>query len=217
MPSLSGPTWGPASKGTPKQLIILCHGVGADGNDLIDLAPFWARVLPDAIFVAPNGPEPCDMAPTGRQWFSIRDLDPAKLGVGVRRTAVALNVFIDEQLAKYGLPPTAYALMGFSQGAMTVLFMGLRRADAPRAILAFSGALIDSGSLKAEMKNHAPVLLAHGEVDQVVPVFRSRDAETALQPLNVPVELLYVADLGHGIDDVILDAGALFLQKAFAR
>lgn len=216
MPSLSGPTWGPASKGTPKQLIILCHGVGADGNDLIDLAPFWARVLPDAIFVAPNGPEPCDMAPMGRQWFSIGDLDPAKLGVGVRRAAVALNVFIDEQLAKYDLPPTAYALMGFSQGAMTVLFTGLRRVDAPRAILAFSGALIDSWSLKAEMKNHAPVLLAHGEADQVVPVFRSRDAETALQPVNVPVESLYVADLGHGIDDVILDAGALFLQKAFA-
>jgi phospholipase/carboxylesterase len=156
------------------------------------------------------------MAPVGRQWFSLGDLDPAKLGAGVRQAAKVLDEFIDEQLAKYGLPPTVYALMGFSQGAMTALFTGLRRADAPRAILAFSGALIESETLKAEMKNHAPVLLAHGEADQVVPVFRSRDAEAALRAVNVPVEALYVANLGHGIDDVILDAGALFLKKVFA-
>lgn len=216
MSKLSGPTWGPASKRAPKQLVILCHGVGTDGNDLIDLAPFWARVLPDAIFVAPHAPEPFDLAPMGRQWFSLGDLDPAKLGVGVRRAAKVLDEFIDEQLGKYGLPPTACALMGFSQGAMTALFTGLRRADAPRAILAFSGALIDPESLKAEMKNHAPVLLAHGEADQMVPAFRSRDAEAALRAVNVPVEAVYIGDLGHGIDDVVLDAGAQFLQKAFA-
>jgi phospholipase/carboxylesterase len=215
LPNLTGPSWGPASKGATKQLVILCHGVGADGNDLIDLAPVWARILPDAIFVAPHGPEPFDMAPMGRQWFSLGDLDPAKLGVGVRRATKALNVFIDEQLAKYTLPPTAYALMGFSQGAMTALFTGLRRTDAPRAILAFSGALIEPESLKAEVKNHAPVLLAHGEADPVVPAFRTRDAEAALQAVNVPVETVFSAKLEHGIDNVILDAGALFLQKAF--
>ena len=215
MPNLTGPSWGPAFKEAPKQLVFLCHGVGADGNDLIDLAPFWARVLPDAVFAAPDGPEPFDMAPMGRQWFSLGDLDPAKLGVGVRRAAKALDAFIDEQLAKYALPPTAYALMGFSQGAMTALFAGLRRADAPRAILAFSGALIAPESLKAEMKNHAPVLLAHGEADTVVPAFRSRDAEAALRAVNVPVEAVYADDLGHGIDDIILDAGAVFLQRAF--
>lgn len=98
---------------------------------------------------------------------------------------------------------------------MTALFAGLRRADAPRAILAFSGALIAPKSLKAEMKNHAPVLLAHGEADTVVPAFRSRDAEAALRAVNVPVEAVYADDLGHGIDDIILDAGAVFLQRAF--
>jgi phospholipase/carboxylesterase len=215
LPNLTGPSWGPASKGAPRQLVILCHGVGTDGYDLIELAPFWARVLPDAIFVAPHGPEPFDMAPMGRQWFSLGDLVPANLGVGVRRAAKALDEFIDEQLAKYALPPTAYALMGFSQGAMTALFTGLRRADAPRAILAFSGALIEPESLKAEIKNHAPVLLAHGEADPVVPAFRSRDAEAALRAVHVPVEAVFSANLQHGIDDVILGAGALFLQKAF--
>ena len=215
MPNLTGPSWGPASKGAPKQLVILCHGVGADGNDLMDLAPDWGRLLPDAIFVAPHGPEPYDMAPIGRQWFSIGDLDPAKLGFGVRQAAKSLNAFIDEQILKYSLLPTAYALMGFSQGAMTALFTGLRRADAPRAILAFSGALIDPETLNAEIRNHAPVLLAHGEADSVVPAFWSRNAEAALRAIDVPVEAVFSAELEHGLDDSILNAGALFLQKAF--
>jgi phospholipase/carboxylesterase len=196
--------------------VILCHGVGADGHDLIDLAPYSSQALPDAVFVAPHGPEPFDMAPVGRQWFSIGDLDPAKLGGGVRRAAVALDGFIDQQLAKYDLPPTAYALIGFSQGAMTVLFTGLRRAHAPRAIIAISGALIDPGSLATELKNQAPVMLAHGEADEVVPAFRSRDAAAALKAVHVPVETVFSPKLGHGIDDIILTAGALFLQKAFA-
>lgn len=215
MPQLTGPSWGPASKEAPKQLVVLCHGVGADGRDLIDLAPVWGQVLPEAVFVAPHAPESFDMAPVGRQWFSLGSLDPARLGAGVRRAAVALDGFIDEQLARYNLPPTAYALMGFSQGAMTVLFTGLRRAEAPRAILAFSGALLEPQALQAEMKNHAPVLLAHGEADAVVPVFRTRDAEAALRVVHVPVEAVYAKGLGHGIDDAILGAGASFLRKAF--
>ena len=216
MSKLTGPTWGPASKKAPKQLVILCHGVGSDGNDLIHIVPLWAQALPDAVFVAPHAPEPFNLAPVGRQWFPLGDLDPAKLGAGVRRAAKVLDEFIDEQLTKYGLQPTAYALMGFSQGAMTALFTGLRRPDAPRAILAFSGALIEPETLKAEIKNLAPVLLAHGEADDVVPAFRSRNAEAALRTVNVAVETIYVANLGHGIDNVILDGGAHFLRNAFA-
>jgi phospholipase/carboxylesterase len=106
--------------------------------------------------------------------------------------------------------------MGFSQGAMTVLFTGLRRAAAPRAILAFSGALIAPETLTAELANRAPVLLVHGEADDVVPAFRSRDAETALRAAGVPVEAVYVPGLGHGIDDTGLAMGALTLQRSFA-
>jgi phospholipase/carboxylesterase len=134
----------------------------------------------------------------------------------VRRAARWLDATIDKQLAKYGLAETAYALMGFSQGAMTVLFTGLRRPQAPRAILAFSGALIDPQSLPAEMKNRAPVLLAHGEKDAVVPAFRSRDAAAALGNAGVTVETVFSPKLEHGIDDIMLTAGAVFLQKAFA-
>jgi phospholipase/carboxylesterase len=213
---LDGPRWGPASKRAPKQLVVLCHGLGADGHDLIDLAPTWANALPDAAFAAPDAPDPCDLGPTGRQWWSVVDRSPPVVEAGVRRAATFLNPFLDAELARLGLPADAYALMGFSQGAMTALFTGLRRATAPRAILAFSGALIAPGSLATELTHRPPVLLVHGEADEVVPVERSREAEAALRAAGVPVEATYVPRLGHGIDDTGLAMGALVLQRAFA-
>jgi phospholipase/carboxylesterase len=215
MAELDGPRWGPASKTAPQQLVVLCHGVGADGHDLIDLAPTWSHAVPDALFVAVDAPFPHDSG-FGRQWWSVADRTPSVMEVGVRRAAAFLNAFIDTELARLGLPPDAYALMGFSQGAMTALFTGLRRAVAPRAILAFSGALIAPDSLATELANHAPVLLVHGEADDVVPAHRSRDAEQALLAAGVPVEAAYVPRLGHGIDDTGLAMGALALQRGFA-
>jgi phospholipase/carboxylesterase len=216
MAELDGPRWGPASGAAPKQLVVLCHGLGADGHDLIDLAPTWARALPDAAFVAPDAPDPCDLGPTGRQWWSVVDRSPPVVEAGVRRAAAFLNTFLDAELARLALPADAYALMGFSQGAMTALFTGLRRAAAPRAILAFSGALIAPESLAAELTHRTPVLLVHGEADDVVPVDRSRAAEAALRAAGVPVEATYVPRLGHGIDDTGLAMGALTLQHGFA-
>jgi len=216
MDQLDGPRFGPASRGVPRQLVVLCHGLGADGHDLIDLAPTWAHALPDAAFVAPDAPYPCDMAPSGRQWFSLADRTPARVEAGIRRAAPALDRFIDAELARLSLPADAYALMGFSQGAMMVLFAGLRRPVAPRAILAFSGALVAPASLAKELANRAPVLLVHGEADEVVPVSRSRDAAATLREAGVAVEETYSACLGHGIDDAGLTAGALSLQRGFA-
>ena len=215
MAELDGPRWGPASKAAPAQLVVLCHGLGADGHDLIDLAPTWGHALPDAAFVSVDAPFAHDSG-FGRQWWSVGDRSPPVVEAGVRRAAEFLNRFIDAELQRLGLPPDGYALMGFSQGAMTVLFTGLRRASAPRAILAFSGALIAPESLATELANHTPVLLVHGEADDVVPAQRSRDAEAALRVANVPVEAVYVPRLGHGIDDTGLAMGALTLQRAFA-
>lgn len=213
---LDGPRWGPASGGTPRQLVVLCHGVGADGNDLISLAPDWGRAAPDALFVSPHAPEPYDMAPMGRQWFSLADRSPVRMEHGVRRAAAALGQFIDEELKRLALPSGAYALMGFSQGAMTALFTGLRRNPPPAAILAFSGALLGPGSLAAEIAGRPPVLLVHGEADEVVPISRTRDAEAALRAAHVPVEALYRPGLGHGIDAAGVATASLFLQRAFA-
>ena len=215
MAELDGPRWGPASKATPRQLVVLCHGLGADGHDLIDLAPSWAHAVPDALFVSVNAPE-THYSGFGRQWWAVGDRNPGEQEAGVRRAAAALGPFIDAELARLGLPSDAYALMGFSQGAMTVLFTGLRRTTAPRAILAYSGALIAPETLAAELANRAPVLLVHGESDDVVPAFRSRDAETALIAAGVPVESMFVPRLGHGIDDTGISMGALALQRGFA-
>ena len=216
MNELSGPSFKPASGGAARQLVVLCHGLGADGYDLIDLAPTWARALPDAAFVAPDAPYPCDMAPSGRQWFSLTDRTPSRVEAGVRQAMPALDHFVDRELARLSLPASAYALMGFSQGAMMVLFTGLRRPIAPRGILAFSGGLIAPAALPAELANRPPVLLVHGESDEVVPITRSRDAAVGLRAAGVPVEEAYSERLGHGIDDAGLTAGALFLQRAFS-
>ena len=214
MAELDGPRWGPASKAEPRQLVVLCHGLGADGHDLIDLAPSWGHAVPDALFVSVDAPFVHDSG-FGRQWWSVADRSPPVMEAGVRRAASYLGPFIDSELSRLSLPADAYALMGFSQGAMTVLFTGLRHVPPPRAILAFSGALVAPETLATELTGRTPVLLAHGEADDVVPVSRSRDAEAALHAAGVPVEATYVPRLGHGIDDTGISLGALFLQRAF--
>ena len=216
MAGLTGLRWGPASKGPARQLVVLCHGVGADSHDLIDLAPTWSRALPDALFVAPDAPEPYEGGPTGRQWFSLQDRTPAVLDAGARRAVPHLLAYIDGELLRAGLPSDAVAMMGFSQGAMMVLHAGLRRPASPRGILAYSGALLDTPGLAAECAGHPPVLLVHGEQDEVVPFSRAAAAEAALARLGIPTQTLWCPALGHGIDDAGLSAGALFLQRLFA-
>lgn len=210
---LDGPRFGPR-EAPVRQLVILCHGLGADGHDLIDLGPHWATALPHAVFVAPDAPEPCDLGPYGRQWFSVGDRSPARRLAGVTSGAAALDPFIDAELARHSLPPDAYALMGFSQGAMTALFSGLRRAVPPRAILAFSGALIAPETLP-DRPDFPPVFIVHGEDDGVVPVASSRAAESALRARGIAVEALYRPGLEHGIDEVGLSSASLFLQRVF--
>lgn len=216
MMELTGLRWGTASKGAAQQLVVLCHGLGADAHDLIDLAPTWARALPDALFVAPDAPEPYDQGPTGRQWYSLQDRTPAVLDAGARRAAPQLLDYIDAELALAGLAPDDVAMMGFSQGAMMVLHAGLRRRTPPRGILAYSGALLDTPALATECTGHPPVLLVHGEQDEVVPFSRAGAAESALRRIGIPLQTLWCPKLGHGIDDAGLSAGALFLQRLFA-
>ena len=215
MPTLDAIHFGPASKAKPKQLVVLCHGLGADAYDLIDLGHAWQHACPDALFVSVHAPFPHDSG-FGRQWWSVADRSPHVVEAGVRTAAPYLQGFIDAELVRLGLPPEAYAIMGFSQGAMMALFAGLRRPAAPRAILAFSGALVAPGALATELANKAPVLLVHGEADDVVPVARSVDAEAALIAAEVPVDAHYIPGLGHGIDDTGISHGALALQRGFS-
>lgn len=215
MPTLDAIHFGPASKAKPKQLVVLCHGLGADAFDLIDLGHAWQHACPDAIFASVHAPFQHDSG-FGRQWWSVADRSPHIVEAGVRTAAPYLHGFIDAELARLELPPEAYAIMGFSQGAMMALFAGLRRPVGPRAILAFSGALIAPESLAKELANRAPVLLVHGEADDVVLPARSQEAEAALIAADVPVDAHYIPGLGHGIDDTGISHGALALQRGFS-
>lgn len=215
MAALEGPQYGPASGDKPDSLVLLLHGVGADGFDLIDLAPVWAEALPNTLFIAPHAPFPFQGAPFGRQWFDIMDRTPARLEAGLRHAVGILGDFTQAQLAELGLGGDRLALMGFSQGAMVALFAGLRGAvPAPACILAYSGALLGSDSFAAEVSAHPPVLLVHGEADEVVPAMASRQAARLLQAEAVPHELLLRRDLGHGLDDAGLAAGTALLARS---
>jgi phospholipase/carboxylesterase len=213
MAGLDALRWGPASKATPRQLVVLCHGLGADSHDLIDLAHAWADACPDAVFASVDAPFRHDSG-FGRQWWSVADRTPSVMEAGARAAMPYLDEFIDAECARVGV--TDYAIMGFSQGAMISLFTGLRRKAAPWAILAYSGALLAPETLAGELANRAPVLIVHGEDDDAVPVFRSRDAEAALKGAGVPVDAHYIPRLGHGLDDTGLSLGALALQRGFA-
>lgn len=201
---------GPAT-GKAAQLIVLLHGVGADGYDLIDMAVPWTAGLPHAAFVAPHGPEPYDGAPYGRQWFSLRDRTPARMMAGARLAAPILWETVEAELARLDLAPDAAAFVGFSQGAMMALHAGLGHRPPPRAVLAYAGAWIPPDQVTP-----APVLLVHGQADEVVPWQRSLDAEKALTALGVPAETLWRPRLGHSLDEAGLAMGGLFLQRAFS-
>ncbi len=213
LPSLTGPTQPPASGGAPRQLVVLLHGVGADGSDLIGLAPDWAELLPEAEFLSPDAPFPCDMAPFGRQWFSLQDRSPAAILAGVRATAPILDAFLDDALAARGLDDGSLALVGFSQGTMMSLHVGLRRAMAPAGIVGYSGAMIGADDLPREIRARPPVLLVHGDADEVVPPRALPMAVQALEAAGVPVDSLTRPRLGHGIDEVGLRDGGAFLRR----
>ena len=213
---LSGPSRPPAVGGKPKRLVILLHGLGADGNDLIGLAPYWAPLLPEAEFVSPNAPFPCDMAPYGYQWFSAQDRSPAAVLAGVRAAAPMLDAFIDEALAERGLSDADLALVGFSQGTMMSLFVGLRRAQPAAGILGFSGRLLVPELLAGELRSRPRVLLVHGTEDPLVPYASLAAAETALKEAGVPVETLTCPGIGHSIDESGLRRGGMFLRDVLA-
>src|ERR1700757_5112569 len=146
---LDGPRLAPRS-GRARQLVVFLHGYGADGNDLIEIGRVWQQVLPDAAFVSPHAPKPCGQAPVGRQWFALTFRDPNERWIGVNKAAPLLERFLDTELNRHKLPPSALMLVGFSQGTMMALHVGLRRASAPTAIVGYSGLLVLPPDVDAE-------------------------------------------------------------------
>ena len=179
-PQLTGPSYGPASGNPPRQLVVFLHGRGADGDDLIGLAPIFAKHFPDALFLSPHAPERCDDVPFGLQWFSRVDWVPENIASGVRGAAPAIDAFLDHHLAAQGLNDNNLVMFGFSQGCMMALHVGLRRKSTPAAVLGFSGRLAAAESLADEITARPPVLLVHGDADMVVPYDSLAAAEQLL-------------------------------------
>lgn len=216
---LDGPRLPPRG-GQAKRLVVFLHGYGADGNDLIEIGRAWQPLLPDTAFVSPHAPEPCGQAPMGRQWFDLFTRSPDERWNGARKAAPVLERFLDAELARHKLPPQALALVGFSQGTMMSLHVGLRRAVPPVAIVGYSGLLVlpddaEPAAVKGEIKARPPVLLVHGDQDQLIPPQALFQSAQDLAALEVPVEWHMSPGVGHGIDQEGLRHGGEFLARRF--
>jgi phospholipase/carboxylesterase len=216
---LDGPRLEPQG-GVARRLVVFLHGYGADGNDLIEIGRAWQGLLPDTAFVSPHAPEPCGQAPVGRQWFALTFRDPDERWLGVNKAAPVLERFLDAELARHKLPPAALALVGFSQGTMMALHVGLRRATAPAAIVGYSGLFVlpnraEPDAIAAEIKAKPPVLLIHGDRDDLIPPQALFHASQALAAMEVPTEWHLSPGVGHGIDQEGLRHGGEFLARRF--
>ena len=204
--------------GQAKRLVVFLHGYGADGNDLIEIGKAWQPLLPDTAFVSPHAPEPCGQAPMGRQWFNLTFRTPNERWDGARKAAPILERFLDAELARHKLPPQALALVGFSQGTMMALHVGLRRAVPPAAVVGYSGLFVlpddaEPATVAGEIKARPPVLLIHGDQDQLIPPQALLQSAQDLAALEVPVEWHMSPGVGHGIDQEGLRHGGEFLAR----
>jgi phospholipase/carboxylesterase len=200
--------------------VVFLHGYGADGNDLIEIGRAWQGLLPETAFVSPHAPEPCGQAPTGRQWFPLFTRAANERWDGVRKAAPVLERFLDSELMRRKLAPSALALVGFSQGTMMALYVGLRRATPPAAIVGYSGIFVLPEGAKpdavvGEIKARPPVLLVHGDRDDLIPAQALFQGAQALAALEVPVEWHLSEGVGHGIDQEGLRHGGEFLARRF--
>ncbi|HVX99230.1 MAG TPA: prolyl oligopeptidase family serine peptidase [Pseudorhodoplanes sp.] len=215
---LDGPRLEP--RGRAKRLVVFLHGYGADGNDLIEIGKVWQARLPDTAFVSPHAPEPCGQAPVGRQWFPLFTRDTNERWTGVSKAGPILDAFLDKELSRRGLESSALALVGFSQGTMMALHVGLRRVTPPAAIVGYSGLLAldekaTAESVAGQIRSRPPVLLVHGDKDELIPVGALFHAAQTLAALDVPVEWHISKGIGHGIDQEGLRHGGEFLARRF--
>jgi phospholipase/carboxylesterase len=209
---LEGPRLNPLSGSKPEALVILIHGYGSNGEDLISLAAMMQPSLPYAVFVAPNAPSQLPHMAAAHQWWPIETFSMAERAIGAAAAAPALDAFISEELKKAGLTSDRMLLVGFSQGTMMALHVGLRRSEAVAGIVGISGMLVAPESLEADIRSRPPVLLIHGTQDDVVP-FRSMElASSALAKVGVPVATHASVGLDHSVGPDGLSAATQFAR-----
>ena len=215
MPILDGPYRGPHAGGAPDSLVVLLHGIGANGEDLIGLADVLAPHFPHAAFHAPDAPQPYAQAGFGFQWFP-REPESAR-AEGVREAGSVVNTYLGELLDAYGLDSGRCVLIGFSQGCMTALYAAPRMERQLAGVAGFSGALLHGDALTDEARTKPPFVLVHGEQDPVVPPQATANAGQTLAELGFPVEAHLLPGLGHGIDSRGLGIAAGFMERVLGQ
>lgn len=205
-----------ARSGKARSLVMFVHGYGANGADLLGLAEVFAPHLPDTAFVAPDAPDRVAGAPSGLQWFAIPRFDgssAAEAAAGLARSAEDLSAFIDQRLTYEGLGPQAVALVGFSQGAMMALHVAPRRPVAMAAVVAISGQLLMPEKLQAETLTRPPMLVMHGDQDDVVPFAAMAAAADGLAAAGFDTYGHVMQGMGHGISQDGLSTALAFLTR----
>jgi len=209
----------PLSGGAPKKVVIFLHGLGSNGDDLINIGAEWQQILPEVHFLSPNAPEPCDFAPVGHQWFSLEDRSSYQMISGAQKANPVLNNFIDQQLDRLNLTDADLAIVGFSQGTMMALYTAPRRKNPCAGIIAYSGAIIAGKELydgTVSTPAISPILAIHGDSDDVVPIDELTNVHYELEKSGFTVEALTCPGIGHWIDKLGLIRGGNFLREAFA-
>jgi phospholipase/carboxylesterase len=210
---LDGPRLRPASGRSARSLVVLLHGYGSNGDDLISLAPLVQPQLPDAEFVAPNAPSRIPNMAEAYQWWPIRSFSMEERSAGAIAAAPAIDNFLTEELGRLDLSDDRLLLIGFSQGTMMALHVGLRREKAIAGIIGFSGMLVGADRLAAEIRSRPPVLLVHGTADDVVPFGSLATAERDLKRAGLAVEAHVSLGVGHSVGPDGLAAGSAFAQR----
>ncbi len=202
--------------GEIRSVVIFLHGYGANGADLIGLADPLAEHLPDTLFLSPDAPEEIPGMPMGRQWFPIPWIDGSSEEESARGMAAAaddLNAFLDAVMVDEDVLPEQVVLFGFSQGTMMGLHVGLRREDEMAGIVAFSGRLMAPELLEDEVVSKPPILLVHGDMDDVVPVQSLPEAADALQKAGfTDVYAHIMKGTAHGIAPDGLSVALAFMR-----
>jgi len=192
----------------------MLHGRGSDGNDMINLASYFREKLPDTAFYAPHAPHSYEDSPFGFQWYS--SASPEKRIQGVIDVAAAVNSYIDQIISEHDIHSSNVVLLGFSQGCITALHVGPRRVQPLAGIVGLSGAITTAFDLPKEVKNQTPVLLIHGEQDQVLPPNLSVEASEQLINVGTPVDLHVIPNLRHSIDNRVIEITIGFLLKVLS-
>lgn len=196
---------------TPRNLVILLHGYGANGEDLLSLSPYWKKALAFTLFAAPDAPHAYPYSPEGRMWFEIENLSPQAIQNNIFPILPDIEYYIRDLQEQTNIAAQHTALVGFSQGAMLALSLGLWAAQPLcQCIVSYAGLLIPAPTPPTQ---HPSCLLIHGKEDELIPYQASEDAKKRLAKYHVPAQLDLISPLGHGIDPQGVTSGGLFLEK----